>query len=56
MLVTLLGIVTLVRLMLALNARSPMAVTGRRVIVSGMTTTLPNPTYPVVVTVPFLTV
>ena len=42
MLVTLLGIVTLVRLVQAWNAQSPMLVTGRPLIVSGMVTAPPE--------------
>jgi hypothetical protein len=53
--VTLSGIVTLVRLMSSMNALSPMAVTGRPVIVSGMTTTPPGPVYPVIVIAPLVT-
>ena len=53
MLVTLLGIVTLVKGW-PTNALSPMVVTGRPVIVAGMTTAPPGPWYPVIVIVPLL--
>jgi hypothetical protein len=50
MLVTLLGIVTLVRLQ-ASNAQSPMLATGSPLIVSGMVTAPPGPVYLVMVIV-----
>src|SRR5437870_3535139 len=53
MLLTLLGIVTLVR-SVSENALSPMAVTGRPVIVLGMTRLLFVPVYPAIVIVPSL--
>ena len=55
MLVTLLAIVTLVRLVQSSNASSPMLVTGRPLIVLGMVTAPPGPLYPVMVIVPLLT-
>src|ERR1039458_9132864 len=56
MLVTLLGIVKLVRLVHSENALVPMLVTGRPLIVSGMLTAPPEPRYAVMVTVPLLVV
>ena len=46
------GIVTLVRLVTPLNARSRMLVTGRPTIVPGMLTAPPVPVYPVMVITP----
>ena len=56
MLVTLLGIVTLVRLVQKQNVIAPMLVTGRPLIVLGMATSPPEPVYPVMVIVPSLVV
>ena len=50
MLVMLSGIVTLVRVVFDPNAKFPMPVTGRSVIVLGIITTPPAPVYPVMVT------
>jgi hypothetical protein len=50
MLVTLLGIVTLVRLVLSRNASSPMLVTGRPPMELGIVTAPPAPVYPVIFT------
>ena len=47
---TLLGIVTLVRWILSLNAMSPMAKTASPLIVLGIFTAPPAPIYPVMVT------
>jgi len=55
MLATLSGIVTLVRLHEA-NALSPMLVTCKPLIVSGMMTSPPGPVYPVMVIVPLVVV
>ena len=54
--VTLLGIVTLVRLVQNWNAHDPMLVTGRPLMVSGMVTAPPRPVYPMMVNVPLLVV
>jgi hypothetical protein len=51
MLVTLSGIVTLVRLVHHRNAPSPMLTTGKPFIVLGMTTSPPGPVYLVIMTV-----
>ena len=51
MLVTLLEIMTLVRLVLYLNELVPMATTGRPPIVAGIVTAPPAPVYPVMVIV-----
>src|SRR6266540_1486913 len=56
MLVTLLGIVMLVRLGLSMNAESPMRVTGRPLIVPGMATAPSEPVYAVMVIAPALVV
>src|ERR1017187_6884950 len=56
MLVTLLGIVTLVRLVQLKNASPPMLVTGKPLVVSGMVTAPPGPVYPVMVIAPLLVV
>jgi hypothetical protein len=50
MLVTLLGIVTLVRLAKPENAAYPMLVTGRPLITPGITITPPDPLYLVIAT------
>jgi len=55
MLVTLLGMVTLVRVW-PQNAESPMLVTGRPLIVSGIVTSPPGPVYPMMVMVPLVVV
>jgi hypothetical protein len=52
MFVTLLGIVTLVKLLLYANALAAMPVTGNPSIVLGMATAPPGPVYPVMVIVP----
>jgi hypothetical protein len=52
MLVTLSGIVTLVRLIQPENAQAPILTTGFPSMVSGITTSPPGPVYPVMVTVP----
>ena len=54
MLVTLPGIVMLVRVVLELNAEFPMLVTGRPLVVLGMVTSPPGPVYPVMVIAPLL--
>jgi hypothetical protein len=54
MLVTLLGMVTLVRRVHQENASYPMLVTGRPLIVLGMVTAPPEPVYPVMVIAPLL--
>ncbi len=54
MLMTLSGIVTLVRLVQPENASHPMLVTNRPLIVSGMVTAPPGPMYPVIAIVPLL--
>ena len=56
MLVTLSGIVTLVKLVHGENASFPMLVTGRLLIWLGMVTVLPEPVYPMMVIVPLLVV
>ena len=56
MLATLSGIVTLVRLPHEANALSPMLVTCKPLIVSGMMTSPPGPVYPVMVIVPLVVV
>src|ERR1035441_8551989 len=56
MLVTLLGIMMLVRLRHEKNAQSPMLVTGRPLVVLGMVTSPPEPVYPAMVIVPLLVV
>ena len=56
MLVTLLGIVTLVTLDLPENAEFPMLVTGMPSMISGMVTAPPEPVYPVMVIVPLFVV
>src|SRR6516165_8437558 len=53
-LITLLGIVTLVTFVRSQNAKSPMVVTGRPPIWSGMFTAPPGPVYPVIVIAPLL--
>ncbi len=53
MLVTLFGIVTLVRLVQEPNAPLPMLVTGSPLIVAGMAIAPPVPVYPLMVIVPF---
>ncbi len=50
------GIVTLIMLEHSQNAASPMSVTGRPLIVSGMVTAPPGPVYRVIVMVPLLVV
>ena len=50
MLVTLVGMVMLVKLVTLENARNPMAVTAWPKIVLGITTAPPAPVYPVMVT------
>ncbi len=52
MLVTLSGIMMLVRPVHEENAPYPMLVTGRPSIVSGMVTSPPGPVYPVIATLP----
>ena len=52
MLVTLSGIVTLVRVVRELNAPGAIVVTGRPLIVLGMATAPPGAVYPVMVIVP----
>jgi len=54
--VTLLRMVTLVRLEQERNAPSPTLATGRSLILSGMVTSPPGPVYPVMVMVPLLVV
>jgi len=54
--VTLLGIVTLVKLGMLKKADLPMLVTGRPLIVSGMVRSPPGPVYPEIVIVPLLVV
>ena len=49
--VTLFGIVTRVRLVLSRKAEPPMLVTGRPLIMPGMSTAPPGPVYPVMVIV-----
>jgi hypothetical protein len=56
MLVTLSGIVMLVTMLFQRNARDPMEVTGRPLIVLGMFTAPPEHVYPVMVIVPLLVV
>jgi hypothetical protein len=61
MLVTLLGITTLIRLVFGpfhvpANARCPMLTTGSPLIVLGMVTAPPGPVYLVIVIVPFVAV
>jgi len=56
MLMTLLGIVTLVKLVLPKNALSPMLVTGKPFVVLGIMTFPPGPVYPVMVIAPLLVV
>src|ERR1017187_5728862 len=56
MLVTLSGIVTLDRRKEAANALFPMLVTGRPLVVLGMSTAPPEPVYPLMVIVPLLVV
>ena len=55
-LLTLFGIMIWVRLMQPLNAESPMLVTGRPLIVSGIVTVPPIPAYSVMVMTPLLIV
>jgi len=52
MLVTPLGIITLVTVSLKKNAESPMLVTGRPLVEMGMVTAPPGPVYPVMVIAP----
>jgi hypothetical protein len=56
MLVTLLGIVTLVRLQQPENALTPMPVTDQPLVLLGIVTAPPGPVYPVMVIVPLLVV
>ena len=51
---TVLGIVTLVRLLQKQKASNPMLMTGRPLIVSGMVTAPPGPVYLVMVIVPLV--